>query len=344
MIPPLLLQVKPGHSVLDMCAAPGSKTAQIIEMLHADSNMDFVLDTDGVPVRSKQPDQVMDGLVVANDVDNKRCYMLVHQSNRLHSPAVVITNHDASMMPTFYKTSDEGKRSRLKFDRVLADVPCSGDGTLRKNYDVWSKWNAANSNNFHHIQLKIARRGLELLAKDGFMAYSTCSLNPAEDEAVIAQLLKASEGSLELLDAASTLPELKSRPGLEHWTVMSRDGVEYADFESVPKQLQTQIRESLFPPTEAKELNLQRCIRVLPHYQNTGGFFIAILRKKTDRMPWEPEAKEEEEVKNENKPQEAENGNKQNYGRGGRKRVFFGHKEDPFFFLTEADPDWPIIK
>ena len=101
MIPPLLLDIKPGHSVLDMCAAPGSKTAQIIEMLHQASNMDFIVqDATSIQV-DKQP---LNGLVVANDVDNKRCYMLIHQSNRLHSPCVVITNHDASTMPNFYKT------------------------------------------------------------------------------------------------------------------------------------------------------------------------------------------------------------------------------------------------
>lgn len=88
MIPPLLLDIKPHHRVLDMCAAPGSKTAQIIEML--------------------QPDEcssVAKGVVVANDVDNKRCYMLVHQTKRLHSPCCIITNHEAGTMPSFYQTN-----------------------------------------------------------------------------------------------------------------------------------------------------------------------------------------------------------------------------------------------
>jgi len=87
MIPPLLLDVQPHQRVLDMCAAPGSKTAQIIEMLH--SNDDESVGSEGV--------------VVANDVDNKRCYMLVHQSKRLHSPCSIITNHDAGNMPNFYQ-------------------------------------------------------------------------------------------------------------------------------------------------------------------------------------------------------------------------------------------------
>ena len=77
------------------------------------------------------------GLVVANDSDNSRCYMLVHQAKRLQSPCVIITNHDASIMPNLQMTSSAGTKKNLKFDRILCDVPCSGDGTLRKNADIW---------------------------------------------------------------------------------------------------------------------------------------------------------------------------------------------------------------
>ncbi len=115
MIPPVVLDVKPHHKVLDMCAAPGSKTAQLIEAIHADETV------------------IPSGLVVANDADNSRCYMLVHQAKRLQSPNVIITNHDATVMPKLYL----GGGSWLKFDRILCDVPCTGDGTLRKNKDIW---------------------------------------------------------------------------------------------------------------------------------------------------------------------------------------------------------------
>ncbi|XP_035229203.1 RNA cytosine-C(5)-methyltransferase NSUN2-like, partial [Stegodyphus dumicola] len=81
MIPPLLLDVQPHHKVLDMCAAPGSKTAQLIEFLHSDEG------------------KIPDGLIVANDLDNRRCYMLVHQAKRLNSPCLLITNNDAANFP-----------------------------------------------------------------------------------------------------------------------------------------------------------------------------------------------------------------------------------------------------
>lgn len=76
--------------VLDMCAAPGSKTAQLIEFLHG-SDDDLLA-------------AIPEGIVVANDADNKRCYMLTHQAKRLQSPAIIITNHDAAFMPNIHHT------------------------------------------------------------------------------------------------------------------------------------------------------------------------------------------------------------------------------------------------
>lgn len=66
---------------------------------------------------------------VYQQIDNNRCYMLVHQAKRLNSPNLVVINEDSSCMPRF-KARDN---SDLKFDRILCDVPCSGDGTMRKN-------------------------------------------------------------------------------------------------------------------------------------------------------------------------------------------------------------------
>merc|ERR1719427_306173 len=109
MIPPLFLDVKSDHLVLDLCAAPGSKTAQIIEMMHADKNQD-----------------IPKGAVIANDADHKRCYMLTHQAKRLNTPCVIITNHDASIFPKLYDSKIPGIGKPILFDRVLCDVPCSG--------------------------------------------------------------------------------------------------------------------------------------------------------------------------------------------------------------------------
>jgi multisite-specific tRNA:(cytosine-C5)-methyltransferase len=94
-------------------------------------------------------------MLVANDSNFKRAQMLVHQLSRLPSPALMVTNLDASIMPNLL---DDRKRP-VYFDRVLADVPCSGDGTSRKNPGIWKDWRPMNGAGLHssvphHTSLK----------------------------------------------------------------------------------------------------------------------------------------------------------------------------------------------
>uniref|UniRef100_A0A3P9PVR6 tRNA (cytosine(34)-C(5))-methyltransferase n=1 Tax=Poecilia reticulata TaxID=8081 RepID=A0A3P9PVR6_POERE len=365
MIPPLLLKIESHHKILDMCAAPGSKTAQLIEMLHSDMDVPFP-----------------EGFVIANDVDNKRCYLLVHQAKRLNSPCIMVVNHDASCIPMLQIDSDGGK-DILFYDRVLCDVPCSGDGTMRKNIDVWKKWTTSNSLHLHGLQLRIAVRGIEQLAVGGRMVYSTCSLNPIEDEAVIAALLEKSEGALELADASADLPGLKWMPGVTSWKLMTKDGQWFSDWSKVPNSRHTQIRPTMFPPKDPEKLaglHLERCMRILPHHQNTGGFFVAVLVKKAP-MPWNkrhpkvlqtnirslaadvprllPEGSAEEtedvgpggrgdgETQTAGAPLAQEAAGKQDAVCGpppSKKQRLFGYKEDPFVFLTEEDPVFTSIQ
>uniref|UniRef100_A0A672TK81 tRNA (cytosine(34)-C(5))-methyltransferase n=1 Tax=Strigops habroptila TaxID=2489341 RepID=A0A672TK81_STRHB len=350
MIPPLLLNVNPHHKILDMCAAPGSKTAQLIEMLHADMN-----------------DPFPKGFVIANDVDNKRCYLLVHQAKRLNSPCIMVVNHDASSIPNLQIDVD-GRKEVLFYDRILCDVPCSGDGTMRKNIDVWKKWTTQNSLQLHGLQLRIATRGVEQLAEGGRMVYSTCSLNPIENEAVIASLLEKSQGALELADVSSELPGLKRMPGITKWKVMLKDGQWFEEWKDVPSNRQTQIRPTMFPVKDEEKLkamNLERCLRILPHHQNTGGFFVAVLIKKSP-MPWnksQPKVTSFKGAKmlsfnnvsqlfleslHDRKHtiiQELQNSDTEQSKKEGvcgpppsKKMKLFGFKEDPFVFLPEDDP------
>ncbi|XP_045455997.1 tRNA (cytosine(34)-C(5))-methyltransferase [Melitaea cinxia] len=232
MIPPVVLQVEPHHKVLDMCAAPGSKTAQLIEFLHADE------------------DKIPSGFVIANDVDNSRCYMLVHQAKRLNSPCIVITNHDSAVMPSLVIADELNPQlsKPLKFDRILCDVPCSGDATLRKNPDIWLKWSTGNGNNLHGVQYRILRRGCELLALGGRLVYSTCSFNPIENEAVVHRLLQEFGDCVHLVDVADMLPGLKFHKGMTYWRPASKDMVFYDKYEDVPENWQTVVRPQMFPP------------------------------------------------------------------------------------------------
>ncbi|CAN6218030.1 unnamed protein product [Urochloa humidicola] len=340
MVPPLFLNVEPDHHILDMCAAPGSKTFQLLEMIH----------------QSTKPGLLPNALVVANDVDVQRCNLLIHQTKRMCTANLIVTNHEAQNFPgcslaKFCSETcmDEAKLQRLEFDRVLCDVPCSGDGTVRKAPDMWRKWNAGMGNGLHRLQVEIAMRGMGLLKVGGRMVYSTCSMNPVENEAVVAEILRRCGDSVELLDVSNELPELARRPGLNTWKVRDR-GSWFGVHEDVPRYRKSVISPSMFPsgkgskdvevntdvvdadmkdstymgegeqetnianndnsnngdklkteekteidcesgeaPTRHKKLvststehsdyPLHRCMRIVPHDQNSGAFFIAVLHK-----------------------------------------------------------------
>ena len=241
MIPPLVLSLSPGDLVLDMCGAPGSKTCQMIEQIAGE------------------------GAVVANDVEYKRANMLSHQVQRLSSPANVITNVDACLFPTIPGG----------FNKILCDVPCTGDGTIRKAQDIWRRWTISEGLNIHNRQLQILLRGLQLLAPGGDLVYSTCSLNPIENEAVVAAALaKCPDVSL------IPIPQmfgLEYRKALTKWTVW--------DDKTKTIQVSTdgsgKLRPTMYPPTDPQILSqLENGCRFLPHLMNSGGFFVAKFQKK----------------------------------------------------------------
>lgn len=271
MIPVLFLDVKSHHYVLDSCASPGSKTTQILEELHADAK-----------------GNLPKGLVVANDVNYKRAAMLVHQTQRISSPALIVTNHEAQHFPnlTVEKTDGSGVE-KLLFDRILCDVPCSGDGTLRKNIDVWQSWSVMNGNSLHRTQLQILLRSIQLLKVGGRIVYSTCSLNPVENEAVVGEAIRRLQGCLRLINSDLALPDLKRRPGLCQWTVHGKNGELFASYEQATNssEFSKTYRRSLAPSlfcSEEPNCELKKCMRFYPQDQNTGAFFVAVLEKTSE--------------------------------------------------------------
>ncbi|KAF9788609.1 cytosine-5--methyltransferase [Thelephora terrestris] len=274
MLPPLFLQVEPHHKVMDMCAAPGSKTAQLLEALHADDDVN----SSSIP----------SGIVVANDTDAKRTHLLIHQSSRLPSPSFMVTNLDASNMPNIKVPHDPPRGSNLRnlvFDRILCDVPCSGDGTMRKNVAIWKRWSPLDGNGLHSLQLRILKRAMRMLAKGGRIAYSTCSLNPVENEAVIAAALNGIPG-FTLIDVSSLYPQLSRKAGLTRWKPpVDKELTFFDSYESYLESLSEERRKmskmvkTHWPPDNVDGLCLDRCMRVYPHLQDTGGFFVAVLER-----------------------------------------------------------------
>jgi len=298
-----------------VCAAPGSKTFQLLEIIH----------------EASEPGSLPNGLVVANDVDFKRSNLLIHQTKRMCTSNLIVTNHEGQQFPgcrlNKSRASEKGISenmpiNQLAFDRVLCDVPCSGDGTLRKAPDIWRKWNSGMGNGLHSLQIILAMRGLSLLKVGGKMIYSTCSMNPVEDEAVVAEILRRCGDSVELLDVSDKLPELIRRPGLKAWKVRDKGGW-FTSYKDVPQNRRGGVLVSMFPSgkylkdstetteknengdvngcedglketdisvvdatpeeqaEEVSDLPLERCMRIIPHDQNTGAFFIAVLQKKS---------------------------------------------------------------
>ena len=138
---------------------------------------------------------------------------------------------------------------------------------------------------------QIALRGLALLNVGGIMCYSTCSLNPLENEAVVAELLRRSGGAIELIEgAAAKATQLAGgcAPGMTHWQVYDFGLHAHASLSalradgSVTAGQRRLYRASMWPPATPGWQSwapLERCVRLLPHCSDSGGFFVALLRK-----------------------------------------------------------------
>ncbi len=241
MLPVLGLNPIPGECILDLCASPGSKTTQICEHL-GDS-----------------------GAVIANEVISGRVNTLVTNVQRHASRATIVVQHDGRHIP---KVPGEG------FEGVLVDVPCTGSGTTRKNPDVWGKWRPSSGRSLHRLQYDILRRAIAVTKSGGRIVYSTCSLDPVENEAVVARAL--GEGGVRTVPARGLLPGVPSESGMRDWPCLD-DAGELAEWGSLDGNLMP-------PEDEVIATQLESCLRVWNDAIGGGGFFLAVLEKLSDPM------------------------------------------------------------
>jgi len=263
MLPVRLLEANSGTLALDMCAAPGSKTTQLGERLHPD------------------------GVVVANEPVSGRLNMLVSNRSRLGLANIVVTQHDGRHF---------GRLPPPGFDAIIADVPCTGTATTRKNRDVWWDWTPKESRKMFKMQVDITVRGASLLVPGGHLVYSTCSMDPVENEAVVAEVLRRCP-YLELVPMA--LDGIQLHPGLTAWPVLNEEGeaVPLSETETLPffqsEHLAPQDRCVIGVGDKAQEkaieAQLQHCLRLWHDDNNTGGFFVAQFRHVS--QGGEPKAK-----------------------------------------------------
>ena len=218
-LPVRFLDAQPGQTVIDLCAAPGSKTTQIATAMHNA------------------------GRLYANDLAGKRMTPLAGRMDANCVSHAVLFNKPAERLTQLLPPI---------FDRVLADVPCSGLGhrdTLDENRNRW--FHAKNPLAMNQLQYRIALSGCKLLKKGGRMVYSTCSLDPLEDEAVVHELI--SRLPFKMVE----IPEISGirwRHGLTNY-----GGQTFHN-------------------------DVEKARRVTPWENDTQGFFVAVL-EKTDDLP-----------------------------------------------------------
>jgi len=214
MMPIIALNPKPEEIILDIAASPGSKTTQAAAMMENK------------------------GTIIANDVKLGRISILNTNLERCGVSNTIITRHDGVQL---YKRLE---KINMKFDKILCDVPCSGEGTLRSSPKTFLMWNEKVVKVLSKMQKKLAESALELLKVGGEMIYSTCTHSPEENESVLNHLKEKFNIEIEKIN----LP-IKCRPGLAEWKDQSFDS------------------------------EIKNACRIWPQDNNTEGFFVAKIRR-----------------------------------------------------------------
>ncbi|KPA76250.1 hypothetical protein ABB37_07992 [Leptomonas pyrrhocoris] len=345
MLPVLLLDPQPGEAVLDLCASPGNKTGLILDAMHGAATAATASTS---PSSREVPTSVLSGCVVANEAQASRLRDLQDRLRDV-SPEVAVTRgrgqafgspaFSPSTAPTATSPNkmrggstskgqlfsamtpaDEfpGLNEEDLYDGVLVDAPCSGEGRMGRAALSWRLWHPGRGLEFFPLQCALLQRAVQLCKAGGRVVYATCTLNPMENEAVVAAVLRACGGAVELVppptglfasasasirstagsgeDNGHEVPVLRLTPGLRRWDVPSSAGGflrtaadAYAQGESrhrlLPEMFAVEGPHGEGEGTEeGREIGaaLHRCCRrVMPHLNgNADGFFVAVIRKK----------------------------------------------------------------
>ena len=153
MIPPLALNPQKGEKILDLTAAPGSKTTQMAAMMENQ------------------------GYIIANELDKIRCERLKYNVEKQGAKIVEVINQRGERLGNQYKEF---------FDKVLLDAPCSGEGRFLANQaKTYRDWSPKTVRELSKLQKKLFKSAYESLKPKGIMVYSTCTLNTEENEQIL---------------------------------------------------------------------------------------------------------------------------------------------------------------
>ncbi|MBW2976900.1 NOL1/NOP2/sun family putative RNA methylase [Candidatus Woesearchaeota archaeon] len=211
MIPPIALEPKENDIVLDMAASPGSKTTQIAAYM-----------------KNK-------GVLIANDYQIERMKPLTINIQRCGITNCIIT----LMQGQWFKN--------LSFDKILLDAPCSGTGTIRKSLKTLRIWNPYMVKRLAGTQKQLIGTAFNNLKENGTLVYSTCSLEPEENEAVVDFLVNKHENA--------KVEEIKIKSIKRSSPILEFEGKRY-------------------------NKEIRKCLRIWPQDNDTEGFFVAKIRKE----------------------------------------------------------------
>ena len=212
MIPPIVLEPKENEIILDMAASPGSKTTQIAAYM-----------------KNK-------GILIANDLTTERMKPLSMNIQRCGITNCIITLMQGQWF----------RKSSIEFDKILVDAPCSGTGTIRKSLKTLRIWNPNMVKRLSITQKQLIETAFSILKQDGTLVYSTCSLEPEEDESVIDFLLNKYKNA--------KLEEIKLTNINRSNAVLEFEKQKYSE-------------------------EVKKCLRIWPQDNDTEGFFVAKIKK-----------------------------------------------------------------
>lgn len=269
MLPPLVLDPRPGEIVVDMAAAPGSKTTQMAQMMQNQ------------------------GLIVANDKDTKRIKSLVFNLEKYGVTNAAVSTYDGkelgNLLPSFA-------------DKVLLDAPCSAEGAIPKDGDYFDFWKPERSLMLAHVQKELLRAALKVCKVGGTIVYSTCTLSPDENECVIQWMLESYGDSVALEAVPESLPFSKPILEWEGQTFSPEVGLcgrilphlveagaffvakirKVAEIETNPSHRQTTPKSNpltLLTPSKAKAVK-QKCIEMFELPANVLDDFEIVERRR----------------------------------------------------------------
>lgn len=176
MVPPLVLNPKKGEKILDMTAAPGSKTTEMAALMEND------------------------GEILANELDKIRCERLKYNVEMQEAKIVEVINRRGEKL---------GNEYTEQFDKVLLDAPCSGEGRfIATKVQTYRGWSEKTVNDLVKLQKKLFESAYNALKHGGVMVYSTCTINRYENEGVLDWALnnfdiKLKDINLEIRDVIS---------------------------------------------------------------------------------------------------------------------------------------------